>query len=62
MNYAAILQTVGSLALISGVLSLLISLAEKVLNNYGVCELDINDGAKKISVQGGASLLSTLAA
>ncbi len=62
MNYFAILQTVGSLALISGVLSLLISLAEKVLNNYGTCELDINDGARKLSVEGGASLLTTLAA
>ncbi len=61
MDFSIILRTVGSLALISGVLSIIISVAEKVLNNYGTCELDINEGQKKLSVQGGSSLLSTLA-
>ncbi len=61
MDFSIILRTVGSLALISGVLSVIISVAEKVLNNYGTCELDINEGQKKLSVQGGSSLLSTLA-
>ncbi|NLD34040.1 MAG: 2Fe-2S iron-sulfur cluster binding domain-containing protein [Clostridiales bacterium] len=62
MDFSVILRTVGSLALISGALSIIISVAEKVLNNYGTCELDINQGQKKLSVQGGSSLLSTLAA
>ncbi|HSK69125.1 MAG TPA: 2Fe-2S iron-sulfur cluster binding domain-containing protein [Candidatus Limnocylindria bacterium] len=61
MDFAAILRTVGSLAAVAGALSLVISLAERVLNNYGTVELDINDGKKKLSVTGGASLLSTLA-
>ncbi len=61
MNYGVILQTVGSLVGFSAILALLISIAEKVLNNYGTCELNINDGQKVLSVQGGSSLLSTLA-
>ena len=61
MDYSAILQTVLSLAAISGVLSVVISVAEKVLNNYGTCELDINNGARVLSVEGGSSLLTTLA-
>ncbi len=61
MDYAVILKTVFSLVLFSGALAILVSAAERVLNNYGDCELDINDGQKKLVVQGGASLLSTLA-
>ena len=61
MDFGVIIKTVASLALISGVLSVVISIAESVLNNYGTCELDINDGSKKLSVKGGSSLLSTLA-
>ena len=61
MDFTVILRTVGSLALISGVLSVIISLSEMVLNNYGTVELDINNGSKKLSVKGGSSLLSTLA-
>lgn len=62
MDYAYILRTVGSLAAISGVLSIMISISEKLLNNYGICELDINGGSKLLKVEGGSSLLSTLAA
>lgn len=61
MNFNTILLTVGILSAVSAGLSLIISLAEKVLNNYGTCELDINNGKKKLSVSGGSSLLSTLA-
>lgn len=61
MDFSVILRTVGSLALISAVLSAIISVSEKVFNNYGTCELDINNGEKKLSVEGGRSLLSTLA-
>ena len=56
-----ILQTTGSVTLISVVLTLVISIAEKFLNNYGVCKIDINDGEKVLEVEGGSSLLSTLA-
>ena len=61
MDYSTIFQTVGGLAAISAALALVVSIAEKLLNNYGTCELDINNGSRKLSVQGGSSLLSTLA-
>ena len=61
MDFSIILKTVLSLVAVSAALSLVISLAEKVLNNYGICELDINNGKKKLSVTGGSTLLSTLA-
>lgn len=61
MDFSLILRTVLSLALISGVLSVMISISEKVLNNYGICEIDINNGKKLLKVEGGSSLLSTLA-
>ncbi len=61
MDFSVILKTVLSLAGISAALSVVISLAEKVLNNYGTCELDINNGARVLSVEGGSSLLNTLA-
>ncbi|NCC85627.1 MAG: 2Fe-2S iron-sulfur cluster binding domain-containing protein [Clostridia bacterium] len=57
-----ILQTTGSVTLISVVLAIVISFAEKLLNNYGTCKIDINDGEKVLEVEGGSSLLSTLAA
>ncbi len=61
MDFSVILKTVISLAAVSGALSLIISVAEAVLNNYGTCELDINNGKKKLQVKGGSPLLSTLA-
>ena len=61
MDFSIILKTVGILSLVSAGLSVIISVAEKVLNNYGTCELDINNGKKTLSVKGGSSLLSTLA-
>ena len=61
MDFSIILKTVGILSLVSAGLSVIISVAEKVLNNYGNCELDINNGRKTLSVKGGSSLLSTLA-
>jgi len=61
MDFQAILKTVAVLSLVSAGLSIIISVAESVLNNYGTVELDINNGKKKLSVKGGSSLLSTLA-
>lgn len=61
MDFSVILRTVGILSLISAALSAIISASEKVFNNYGTCELDINGGKKKLKVEGGRSLLSTLA-
>lgn len=52
--------SVGFLTGTGVVLSLLLVLAEKKILNYGPCEIDINDGNRKLTVQGGASLLSSL--
>ncbi|MBB6481203.1 NADH:ubiquinone reductase (Na(+)-transporting) subunit F [Spirochaeta isovalerica] len=51
----------GAVALIAAILAAAISIVDKVVNNYGEVELDINDGKKKIKLDGGESLLSSLA-
>ncbi len=55
-----ILTTVLSVTVISVVLALIIIVAEYFFNNYGECEVDINDGEKVLKIEGGSSLLSTL--
>lgn len=55
-----ILTTTLSLTAISGVLAVIISIAERYLNNYGECTLDINNGVKDLKVEGGQNLLTTL--
>lgn len=57
-----IIITVLSISGIATVLTVLIIIAEKFLNNYGECKININDNNKKITVSGGSSLLSALAA
>lgn len=57
-----ILKTILSVTGISVILAVLIIIAEKFLNNYGECRIDINDGEKELTVEGGSSLLSSLAA
>ncbi len=56
-----ILKTILSVTGISTVLTVLIIIAEKFLNNYGECKIDINDSEKELTVDGGSSLLSSLA-
>jgi len=55
-----ILTTVLSISLISVGLAVIIMVAEFFLNNYGECEININNGDKVLKVAGGSSLLSTL--
>lgn len=55
-----ILTTTLSLTLISALLAIIISVAERFLNNYGECKIEINDGAKEFVVDGGQNLLTTL--
>ena len=55
-----ILTTVLSVSLISAVLALIIVIAEYFFNNYGECEIDINNGDKVLKLDGGSSLLSSL--
>lgn len=45
---------------ISTGLAILILIVDATIGNYGECEIDINEGAKKLKVEGGQSLLSTL--
>ena len=55
----AIVSTLIISAIAAG-LAMLLVIAERFISNYGSCEIDINDGEKKFSVQGGNSLLSEL--
>ncbi len=41
-------------------LTVALTIAERVLINYGVCKIDINAGEKELEVDGGQSLLSAL--
>lgn len=50
-----------TIAAIAAVLAALIALVDKVVNNYGECEIDINKGTKKLTVKGGEPLLGLLA-
>jgi len=43
-------------------LSVLLTIAEKLLINYGICEIDINAGERVLEVEGGQTLLSALIA
>lgn len=56
-----IILTIASVTAIAVGLSLIISLADFFLNNYGDCRIDINDGKREITVKGGSSLLASLA-
>ena len=50
-----------SIAGISAALALLISITDRIVNNYGEVPISINGGKKEMTVQGGANLLVTLA-
>jgi len=56
---AKIIIATAAMAGISGVLALLLVIAERYLANYGECKITINE-QDELLVQGGASLLSTL--
>lgn len=49
------------LSALSGLLTILLLIAEYFFASYGECAIDVNDGEKNFKVEGGASLLSTLA-
>ena len=50
-----------SVAGISAVLGALISITDKIVNNYGDLVIDINGGKRDLEIKGGAPLLTTLA-
>lgn len=51
---------VGSLCAICGILAILLVIADRYLNNYGICKLNINHGERIEEVEGGDTLLSSL--
>lgn len=55
-----ILLTVLSVSLLGAALAAVVILADLKLNDYGVCSIDINDGQRVLSVQGGSTLLTSL--
>jgi Na+-transporting NADH:ubiquinone oxidoreductase subunit F len=54
---------VGTLATatIAAFLGFVLALLDRLLNNYGILGIDINDGKKRLSIKGGFPLLATLA-
>lgn len=51
---------VGSLCGICGILAVLLVIADRYLNDYGICKLIINKGAREEDVEGGDTLLGSL--
>ncbi|MBL7016699.1 MAG: 2Fe-2S iron-sulfur cluster binding domain-containing protein, partial [Kiritimatiellales bacterium] len=51
---------VGSLVGICGILAVLLVIADRYLNDYGICKLIINKGAREEDVEGGSTLLNSL--
>jgi Na+-transporting NADH:ubiquinone oxidoreductase subunit F len=45
---------------LSGLLTILLLVAEYFFASYGECEIDVNDGEKNFKLEGGASLLTSL--
>jgi Na+-transporting NADH:ubiquinone oxidoreductase subunit F len=58
---AAFLIGVGTVTAISAALAILMAVADATIANYGQAKVSINEGAKELQVEGGRSLLSTLA-
>lgn len=54
------LIAVGSLCAICGILAVLLVIADRFLNDYGICKLIINKGKRESDVEGGGTLLSSL--
>jgi len=55
-----VLKTIISISIMSSLLALLVVIADKLLNSYGECRIDINKGSRILKVQGGTTLLSAL--
>ncbi|MFP4362274.1 MAG: NADH:ubiquinone reductase (Na(+)-transporting) subunit F [Spirochaetia bacterium] len=58
MNFLIAPIAIGS---ISAILAAIISITDKIVNNYGDVVLNINNGKKELTVKGGNPLLSSLA-
>ncbi|HCZ06365.1 MAG TPA: oxidoreductase [Thermotogae bacterium] len=58
---SALIVTLLSLSGITTLLAVLLVLADRIINNYGEVEVNINEGKKKLKVKGGSPLLFILA-
>lgn len=56
----SILITVLVITAINGLLAIILIIAEYFFSNYGECTIDINQGKKNLTVNGGSTLLQTL--
>jgi Na+-transporting NADH:ubiquinone oxidoreductase subunit F len=56
------LIAVGVLCGISAVLAVALVLADRYVNDYGLCKIDINNGSRELEVDGGGNLLGVLSA
>jgi Na+-transporting NADH:ubiquinone oxidoreductase subunit F len=54
------LIAVGSLVAICGILAVLLVIADRYLNDYGICKLIINKGSREEEIEGGDTLLGSL--
>ena len=54
---------IGPLAIgaISAILAAIIAIVDAIVNNYGECKIDINEGQRVLTVKGGMPLLASLA-
>jgi len=50
-----------AIASLSAAFAALVSVTDKIVNNYGEAVINVNDGSKKLDVTGGANMLVTLA-
>lgn len=55
-----VLISAGLVFVVSGTFAVLLLIAERYLVTYGICKIDVNDGAKQFDIQGGDDLMSTL--
>jgi len=55
-----VIIAVAVVSLIASALAAMLVISEKLIANYGSCEIDINNGEKKINIDGGSDLLSAL--
>ncbi len=57
--FLIIIRDIGITTLISGGLALILVIAQRYLNDYGLCKININ-GKREITLKGGSSLLNSL--
>jgi len=57
--FLQIISDIGATALISVILAVILVIAQRYLNDYGICKININK-KREVSVKGGSTLLNSL--